>query len=193
MKRIYDLNKVQQDVLKDSPKVRITVLVILGLFTLGLLIYNIIKFDVLFFILDLLLLGIFITDLVFNITILEVEKRKYRYKLLTDDDIFEINTYINLIGDNKNNFAKKQYLEKILKMHNEYVEKEKQKSEKPKDESEDFDLEELEKFAKENMSEYFADKEKQEQDQVNAVKENESEQSSDKLSDEKLEQDNIIK
>lgn len=153
-KRIYELNKIQQDVLKDSPKVRISVLVILGAFTLGLLIYNIIRFDVLFFILDLVLLAIFIVDLTFNISIRGIEQRKYRYKLLTDDDIFEINTYIDLIGDNKNNFAKKQYLEKILKMYNEYIEKEKQKSQAPKDESEVFDLEEIERFAKENNLEY---------------------------------------
>ncbi len=153
-KRIYELNKVQQDVLKDNIKVRITVLAILGIFTLGVLIYNIIKFDVLFFILDLVLLAIFIVDLVFNISVREIEKRKYRYKFLTDDDIFEINTYINLIGDNKNNFAKKQYLEKILKMHNEYLEKEKQKELSPKNEDEEINLEELEKFAKENNLEY---------------------------------------
>ena len=153
-KRIYELNKVQQDVLKDNIKVRITVLAILGIFTLGVLIYNIIKFDVLFFILDLVLLAIFIVDLVFNISVREIEKRKYRYKFLTDDDIFEINTYINLIGDNKNNFAKKQYLEKILKMHNEYLEKEKQKEQSPKSENEEINLEELEKFAKENNLEY---------------------------------------
>lgn len=153
-KRIYELNKVQQDVLKDNIKVRITVLAILGVFTLGVLIYNIIKFDVLFFILDLVLLAIFIVDLVFNISVREIEKRKYRYKFLTDDDIFEINTYINLIGDNKNNFAKKQYLEKILKMHNEYLEKEKQKEQSPKSENEEINLEELEKFAKENNLEY---------------------------------------
>ncbi len=153
-KRIYELNKVQQDVLKDNIKVRITVLAILGVFTLGVLIYNIIKFDVLFFILDLVLLAIFIVDLVFNISVREIEKRKYRYKFLTDDDIFEINTYINLIGDNKNNFAKKQYLEKILKMHNEYLEKEKQKELSPKNEDEEINLEELEKFAKENNLEY---------------------------------------
>lgn len=153
-KRIYELNKVQQDVLKDNIKVRITVLAILGVFTLGVLIYNIIKFDVLFFILDLVLLAIFIVDLVFNISVREIEKRKYRYKFLTDDEIFEINTYINLIGDNKNNFAKKQYLEKILKMHNEYLEKEKQKELSPKNEDEEINLEELEKFAKENNLEY---------------------------------------
>lgn len=153
-KRIYELNKVQQDVLKDSIKVRIAVLAILGVFTLGVLIYNILRFDVLFFILDLVLLAIFIVDLVFNISVREIEKRKYRYKLLTDDDIFEINTYINLIGDNKNNFAKKQYLEKILKMHNEYLEKEKQKEQSPKNEDEEINLEELEKFAKENNLDY---------------------------------------
>lgn len=153
-KRIYELNKVQQDVLKDSIKVRIAVLAILGVFTLGVLIYNILRFDVLFFILDLVLLAIFIVDLVFNISVREIEKRKYRYKLLTDDDIFEINTYINLIGDNKNNFAKKQYLEKILKMHNEYLEKEKQKEQSPKSENEEINLEELEKFAKENNLDY---------------------------------------
>lgn len=153
-KRIYELNKVQQDVLKDSIKVRIAVLAILGVFTLGVLIYNILKFDVLFFILNLVLLAIFIVDLVFNISVREIEKRKYRYKLLTDDDIFEINTYINLIGDNKNNFAKKQYLEKILKMHNEYLEKEKQKEQSPKSENEEINLEELEKFAKENNLDY---------------------------------------
>ena len=153
-KRIYELNKVQQDVLKDNIKVRITVLAILGVFTLGVLIYNIIKFDVLFFILDLVLLAIFIVDLVFNMSVREIEKRKYRYKFLTDDDIFEINTYINLIGDNKNNFAKKQYLEKILKMHNEYLEKEKQKELSHKNEDEEINLEELEKFAKENNLEY---------------------------------------
>lgn len=188
-KRIYELNKIQQDVLKDSPKVRISVLVILGAFTLGLLIYNIIRFDVLFFILDLVLLAIFIVDLAFNISIRGVEQRKYRYKLLTDDDIFEINTYIDLIGDNKNNFAKKQYLEKILKMYNEYIEKEKQKSQAPKDESEEFSLEELEKFARENMSDNFADKENQEQtqNQDNSVDEIQSVRSTDELSDEKTE------
>lgn len=153
-KRIYELNKVQQDVLKDSIKVRIAVLAILGVFTLGVLIYNILRFDVLVFILDLVLLAIFIVDLVFNISVREIEKRKYRYKLLTDDDIFEINTYINLIGDNKNNFAKKQYLEKILKMHNEYLEKEKQKEQSHKIENEEINLEELENFAKENNLDY---------------------------------------
>lgn len=153
-KRIYDLNRIQQDVLKDSPKVRISVLVILGLFILGVLIYNIIKFDVLFFVLDLILLGIFVFYLVCNVTVREVEQRKYRYKQLDDDDLYEIRLYIDLIGKNKNNYAKKQYLEKILKRYEDFKESEKKKIETPEEKREVFDLEEIERFAKENNLEY---------------------------------------
>ena len=77
MKRVGDLDKLNREVLKDNVKIRITILTILAALTIGVFVYSVIKTDVIGFILDVILLGIFVFYLTCNIIIMPIENRRY--------------------------------------------------------------------------------------------------------------------
>lgn len=151
MKRIGQLDKLNREVLKDNLKIRIAILCALAACTIGVLVWSIIKIDVIGFILDVILLGGFIFYLTCNIIVMPIENRRYKYRTLSEEDKKEINDYINLIEGEKSNKAKREYLLEILQKNEEYLERERIRKEKAdKGEAVGFTLEELERFAKEN-------------------------------------------
>lgn len=151
MKRINQLDKLNKEVLKDNVKIRIFILCALAACTIGVLVWSVIKIDVIGFILDVILLGGFIFYLTCNIIIMPIENRRYKYRTLTKEDIDEINAYINLLEGEKSNVSKREYLLKVLQKNEEYIERERIRKEKyDKGEALGFTLEELERFAKDN-------------------------------------------
>ncbi len=153
MKRINQLDKLNKEVLKDNVKIRIFILCALAACTIGVLVWSVIKIDVIGFILDVILLGGFIFYLTCNIIIMPIENRRYKYRTLTKEDIDEINAYINLLEGEKSNVSKREYLLEVLQKNEEYLERERIRKEKyDKGEALVFTLEELELFAKEKPS-----------------------------------------
>lgn len=151
MKRINQLDKLNREVLKDNLKIRIVILCLLAACTVGVLVWSIIKTDIIGYILDVILLGGFVFYLTCNIMIMPIENRRYKYRTLSEEDIKEINEYINLLEGEKSNASKREYLLEILQKNEEYLERERIRKEKAdKGEAVGFTLEELERFAKEN-------------------------------------------
>lgn len=153
MRRINQLGKLNREVLKDNVKIRITILTVLAACTVGVLVWSIIKTDVIGYILDVLLLAMFVFYLTCNIIIMPIEHRKYKYRNLSESDIEEINAYINLLEGEKSNVAKRSDLIMLIDKHDEYVKREEErKTKRESGESTEFTLEELERFARENPS-----------------------------------------
>lgn len=151
MKRVGDLDKLNREVLKDNVKIRITILTILAALTIGVFVYSVIKTDVIGFILDVILLGIFVFYLTCNIIIMPIENRRYKSRFMTDEDVKEINDYLNLIENEKSNVSKKEYLLDILKKYEEYQDREQKRKDKENTvKSDEITLEDLERFALEN-------------------------------------------
>lgn len=151
MKRINQLDKLNREILKDNLKIRIAILCALAACTIGVFVWSVIKTDVIGFILDVILLGGFVFYLTCNIIVMPIENRRYKYRVLSEDDIREINDYINLLEGEKSNVAKREYLLEILQKNEEYLERERIRKEKTeKGEAVGFTLEELERFAREN-------------------------------------------
>lgn len=153
MRRINQLGKLNREVLKDNVKIRIAILTVLAACTVGVLVWSIIKTDVIGYILDVLLLAMFVFYLTCNIIIMPIEHRKYKYRNLSESDIEEINAYINLLEGEKSNVAKRSDLIMLIDKHDEYVKREEErKTKRESGESTEFTLEELERFARENPS-----------------------------------------
>lgn len=151
MKRINQLDKLNKEVLKDNVKIRIFILCALAACTIGVLVWSVIKIDVIGFILDVILLGGFIFYLTCNIIIMPIENRRYKYRTLTKEDIDEINAYINLLEGEKSNVSKREYLLDILKKYEEYQDREQKRKDKENTvKSDEITLEDLERFALEN-------------------------------------------